>query len=178
MSSLEKSLHSLSWSSHNVPPMVSALYVSLSFFLSYYTCSFLLADKVCFVQMFQKGDELVHNVSTEIAKLRTEGKLGEIEKGWFENQLPYTTDDISNPITLYRFRGLFMITGLSSAFALAILVILWLIDRWKDLVNSVNVFISRLLVHFRILLARTIHPSPLDDHIGESVVQMGQGNRQ
>lgn len=128
--------------------------------------------------MFQKGDELVHNVSTEIAKLRTEGKLGEIEKGWFENQLPYTTDDISNPITLYRFRGLFMITGLSSAFALAILVILWLRDRWKDLVNSVNVFISRLLVHFRILLARTIHPSPLDDHIGESVVQMGQGNRQ
>ncbi|KAH0923662.1 hypothetical protein HID58_023680 [Brassica napus] len=89
--------------------------------------------------MFQKGDELVHNVSTEIAKLRTEGKLGEIEKGWFENQLP---------------------------------------DRWKDLVNSVKVFISRLLVHFRILLARTIHPSPLDDHIGESVVQMGQGNRQ
>ncbi|CAF2089716.1 unnamed protein product [Brassica napus] len=128
--------------------------------------------------MFQKGDELVHNVSTEIAKLRTEGKLGEIEKGWFENQLPYTTDDTSNPITLYRFRGLFMITGLSSAFALVVLVILWLRDRWKDLVNSVNVFISRLLVHFRILLARTIHPSPLDDHIGEGVVQMGQGNRQ
>lgn len=125
--------------------------------------------------MFQKGHELVHNVSIEIAKLRTEGKLSEMEKGWFENQLPYTTDDTSNPITLYRFRGLFMITSISSAFALAVLVILWLKDRWKDLVNLVNVFISRRLVHF----ARTIHPCSLDDHhIGENTVQMAQRNRQ
>ena len=177
MSSLEKSLHSFSWSSHNVPPMVSALYVSLFFYLTLHV-PFLLADKICFVQMFQKGHELVHNVSTEIAKLRTEGKLGEIEKGWFENQLPYTADDTSNPITLYRFRGLFMITGLSSAFALAVLVILWLRDGWKDLVNSVNIFISGRFVHFKILFARTIHPTLLDDHIGESAVQMAQGNRQ
>ncbi|KAF8105652.1 hypothetical protein N665_0157s0218 [Sinapis alba] len=129
--------------------------------------------------MFQKGHELVHNVSIEIAKLRTEGKLGEMEKGWFENQLPYTRDDdTSNPITLYRFRGLFMITGLSSAFALAVLVILWLRDTWKDLVNSVNMFISRRLVHFGRLFARSIHPSPLDDYIGENAVQMAQRNRQ
>ncbi|ESQ32472.1 hypothetical protein EUTSA_v10003642mg [Eutrema salsugineum] len=110
--------------------------------------------------MFQKGAELVPRVSREILNLRTTERLNDMEKRWFENQLPYTTDDTSNPVNLYRFRGLFMITGVSFAFALAVLLILWLRDRWEDLVNSVNIFLSRRLIHFRILFARTIHPSP------------------
>ncbi|CAH2044789.1 unnamed protein product [Thlaspi arvense] len=126
--------------------------------------------------MFQKGSELVPNISREISKLRTSERLSEMEKRWFENQLPYTTDDTSNPITLYRFRGLFMITGVSFAFAFSVLLILWLRDKWEDLVNSVNIFLSRRLVHWRILFARTIHPSPLDDPIGDNAVQMAQRN--
>ncbi|KAJ0253029.1 Glutamate receptor 1.2 [Hirschfeldia incana] len=123
--------------------------------------------------MFQKGDELVPLVSREIFNLRTSDRLIEMEKRWFENQLPYTADDTSNPITLYRFRGLFMIIGVSFAFALVVLVSLWLRDRWDDLMNSVNIFLSQRLVYFRILLARTIHPNPLDD---ENAVQMAQRN--
>ncbi|KAF3567607.1 hypothetical protein DY000_02011123 [Brassica cretica] len=126
--------------------------------------------------MFQKGDELVTLVSREILNLRTSDRLIEMEKRWFENQLPYTADDTSNPVTLYRFRGLFMITGVSFAFALVVLLILWLRDKWEDLMCSVNIFLSQRLVHFRILFARTIHPNTLDNADGENAVQMAQRN--
>ncbi|KAL0642703.1 hypothetical protein Bca4012_040993 [Brassica carinata] len=128
--------------------------------------------------MFQKGHELVPLVSREILNLiRTSDKLIDMEKRWFENQLPYTADDTLNPITLFRFRGLFMITGVSFAFALLVLLILWLRDTWEDLMSSVNIFLSQRLVHFRILFARTIHPNPLPDAaIGDNAVQMAQRN--
>ncbi|KAG2316452.1 hypothetical protein Bca52824_019574 [Brassica carinata] len=93
--------------------------------------------------------------------------------GFGFNQLPYTADDTSNPLTLYMFRGLFMITGVSSALALALLLLLWLRDNWVDLMNSANIFLSQRLVHFGIYFARTIHPNPLDD---ENAVQMTQRN--
>ena len=128
-------------------------------------------------QMFQKGDELVHLVSKEISELRTKGRLNEMSKTWFDNRLPYIIDDTSEPIDLYRFRGLFMITGGSSAFALAVLLIIWIRDRWEDLMSSINIFLSQRLVHFRIFFARTIHPSPLDDLFAENAVQMAQLNR-
>uniref|UniRef100_A0A0D3E0T5 Ionotropic glutamate receptor C-terminal domain-containing protein n=1 Tax=Brassica oleracea var. oleracea TaxID=109376 RepID=A0A0D3E0T5_BRAOL len=126
--------------------------------------------------MFQKGHELVPLVSREILNLRTSDKLIDMEKRWFENQLPYTADDTLNPITLFRFRGLFMITGVSFAFALLVLLILWLRDTWEDLMSSVNIFLSQRLVHFRILFARTIHPNPLPGAIGDNAVQMAQRN--
>ncbi|KAH0908514.1 hypothetical protein HID58_031835 [Brassica napus] len=127
--------------------------------------------------MFQKGHELVPLVSKGILNLRTSDKLIDMEKRWFENQLPYTADDTLNPITLFRFRGLFMITGVSFAFALLVLLILWLRDTWEDLMSSVNIFLSQRLVNFRILFARTIHPNPLADAaIGENAVQMAQRN--
>ncbi|KFK26014.1 hypothetical protein AALP_AA8G191700 [Arabis alpina] len=122
--------------------------------------------------MFQKGHELVPNVSREISNLRKMEKLNEMEKRWFEKQLPYTADDTSNPITLYRFRGLFIITGVSFAFAIAVLIILWLRDTWEVVMNSVKIY----LLQMRIIFARTIHPSPLDDAIGENSVQMAQHN--
>ncbi|CAH8334967.1 unnamed protein product [Eruca vesicaria subsp. sativa] len=127
--------------------------------------------------MFQKGDELVHLVSKEISELRTKGKLNEMAKAWFDNRLPYIIDDTSEPINLYRFRGLFMITGGSSAFALAVILIIWLRDRWEDLMNSIKIFLSRRFVHFRILFARTNHPIPIDDPFGANAVQMAQLNR-
>ncbi|CAH8362102.1 unnamed protein product [Eruca vesicaria subsp. sativa] len=127
--------------------------------------------------MFQKGDELVHLVSKEISELRTKGMLNEMSKRWFENRLPYIIDDTSEPINLYRFRGLFMITGGSSAFALAVLFIIWIRDRWEDLMSFIKIFISRRFVHFRILFARTNHPIPIDDPFGENAVHMAQLNR-
>ncbi|KAF2596783.1 hypothetical protein F2Q68_00011964 [Brassica cretica] len=134
--------------------------------------------------MFQKGDELVHNVSKEISELRTKGRLNEMAKRWFENRFPYTIDDTPDPIDLYRFRGLFMITGGSSALALAVILIIWLRDIWENLVNSINIFLAGGFIHFKILFARTNHfartvpPSPVDEPIGENAVQMAQRNTQ
>ncbi|KAF8095614.1 hypothetical protein N665_0329s0033 [Sinapis alba] len=150
---------------------------------------FVMAKTQCttngFGFMFQKGDELVPKVSREISKLRAKGRLNEMAKGWLEIQLPYTTEDTSSPITLDRFRGVFIITGVSSAFALGVLLIHWLRDRWRHLVNSLSwfyplnwfiIFLTQRLVNLRIL--RTIHPSPLDDPISENVVQMSESNIQ
>ncbi|CAH8362104.1 unnamed protein product [Eruca vesicaria subsp. sativa] len=128
--------------------------------------------------MFQKGHELVPKVSREITNLRENGRLNEMAKGLLEIQLPYATDDTSNPISLDRFRGVFMITGVSSAFALAVLLIHWLRERWEDVVSLVNIFLSRRLVHLRILFARTMPPSPIDEPIGVNAVQMAQRNIQ
>ncbi|XP_009129723.1 glutamate receptor 1.2-like [Brassica rapa] len=128
--------------------------------------------------MFQKGDELVHNVSKEISELRTKGRLNEMSKTWFDNRFPYTIDDTPDPIDLYRFRGLFMITGGSSALALAVVLIIWLRDTWGDLMNSINIFLAGGFIHFRILFARTVSPSPVDEPIGENAVQMAQRNTQ
>ncbi|CDY48751.1 BnaA02g30120D [Brassica napus] len=124
--------------------------------------------------MFQKGDELVHNVSKEISELRTKGRLNEMAKTWFENRFPYTIDDTPDPIDLYRFRGLFMITGGSSALALAVVLIIWLRDTWGDLMNSISIFLAGGFIHFRILFARTVSPSPVDEPIGENAMQMAQ----
>ncbi|KFK34516.1 hypothetical protein AALP_AA5G155800 [Arabis alpina] len=123
--------------------------------------------------MFQKGHELVWNVSREISNLRTSERLNEMEKRWFNKQFPYTSDDTSDPISLYRFRGLFMVTGVSFALAITVLSILWLRDKWKSLVNSVKIFVLQRL---RILLAKTFHPNRMDDAIGQNVVQMAQRN--
>nr|VDC92249.1 unnamed protein product [Brassica rapa] len=120
--------------------------------------------------MFQKGDELVHNVSKEISELRTKGRLNEMAKTWFENRFPYTIDDTPDPIDLYRFRGLFMITGGSLAFALAVVLIIWLRDTWGDLMNSINIFLAGGFIHFRILFARTVSPSPVNEPIGENAL--------
>ncbi|CAG7895623.1 unnamed protein product [Brassica rapa] len=129
--------------------------------------------------MFQKGDELVPKVSREISNLRTNGKLNELANGWLEIQLPYTADDTSNPITLDRFRGVFMITGVSSAFALGVLLIHWLRDRWEYVVNLVNIFLLQRLVHLRNLFAKLIYLiSPLADPIDEDTFQIAQRNIQ
>ncbi|CAH8363190.1 unnamed protein product [Eruca vesicaria subsp. sativa] len=124
--------------------------------------------------MFQKGDELVPLVSRKILELRANDTITEMERRWFEkNKLLYTADDTSNPLTLYMFRGLFMITGVSSALALALLLILWLQDNWDDLMNSTKIFLSQRLAHFGIFFPKTIHPLPLDD---ENAIQMAQRN--
>ncbi|VVB12955.1 unnamed protein product [Arabis nemorensis] len=84
------------------------------------------------LRMFQKGHELVSHVSREISILRTSERLNEMEKRWFNKQFPYATGDTADPKSLYMFRGLFMVTGVSFAFAITVLVR----DKWKVLVNS------------------------------------------
>ncbi|KAI5344572.1 hypothetical protein L3X38_012449 [Prunus dulcis] len=83
--------------------------------------------------VFPKGSNLVHDMSMQIQQMREEGKLIEMEKVWFhKGTIPMFDNTNSDPNTLnfHTFRGLFLITGVSSAFALFIFIIFPLKEKW------------------------------------------------
>lgn len=97
-------------------------------------------------QAFRKGSPLVPELSRAIAKMREDGRLAKIENERFTTQSPFTTSDRSilasddtssnvKPLTLDSFRGLFLITGVSSAFALAMLYSFLPYRNWHHLRN-------------------------------------------
>ncbi|XP_010496187.1 PREDICTED: glutamate receptor 1.4-like [Camelina sativa] len=104
--------------------------------------------------VFQKGSPLVQNVSREIAMLRRTEKLKAMENWWFHRQTIYaTSDDTSDPLTVYTFRGLFMITGVSFAFALTIYLIPWNRDQRQVFLKHFHHFVNHRF-------GRVIRPSP------------------
>ncbi|KAK2631951.1 hypothetical protein EUGRSUZ_L02214 [Eucalyptus grandis] len=69
---------------------------------------------------FPKGSPLVPDISAAIAKMREEGKLYLISQNWFQNHSLYTNQDSAAKVARldsYSFRGLFLITGITSALA-------------------------------------------------------------
>ncbi|XP_016649714.1 PREDICTED: glutamate receptor 1.2-like [Prunus mume] len=83
--------------------------------------------------VFPKGSKLVHDMSMRIQLMREEGKLIEMEKVWFHKRtIPMFDNTTSDPNTLnfHTFRGLFLVTGVSSAFALFIFIIFPLKEKW------------------------------------------------
>ncbi|KAK3184667.1 hypothetical protein Dsin_031953 [Dipteronia sinensis] len=88
--------------------------------------------------VFRKGSPLVPEMSRAIAKLREDGRLSEMENEWFRRQSVVTFGDTSNnvnPLTIDSFRGLFLITGVSSTFAIAILYSFWIYKNWHFVRN-------------------------------------------
>ncbi|XP_010547164.1 PREDICTED: glutamate receptor 1.2-like isoform X2 [Tarenaya hassleriana] len=111
--------------------------------------------------MFQKGSSLAQNVSREIAKLRRTEKLKEIERYWFHKQPPLITDEAYDPLTVHKFRGLFMITGVAFASSLATLVVLRLQERLKRKLKFLYIYVTHKLRFLGILLAaRAVHRRP------------------
>ncbi|KAL6289612.1 hypothetical protein ACE6H2_007122 [Prunus campanulata] len=83
--------------------------------------------------VFPKGSKLVHDMSMQIQLMREEGKLIEMEKVWFHKRtIPMFDNTTSDPNTLnfHTFRGLFLVTGVSSAFTLFIFIIFPLKEKW------------------------------------------------
>ncbi|KAI5344578.1 hypothetical protein L3X38_012455 [Prunus dulcis] len=83
--------------------------------------------------VFPKGSKLVHDMSMQIQLMREEGKLIDMEKVWFHKRTISMFDNTtSDPSTLnfHTFRGLFLVTGVSSAFALFIFIIFPLKEKW------------------------------------------------
>ncbi|XP_010547168.1 PREDICTED: glutamate receptor 1.2-like [Tarenaya hassleriana] len=116
--------------------------------------------------MFQKGSHLAQNVSQEIAKLRRTGKLKTMENWWLERQPASTAEDTSDPLTLYKFRGLFIITGVSFGLALTLLLAPWLSKKWKVFTKALYIYTDYQLGSLRRLCARAIHPgSPTTPNI-------------
>ncbi|PQP98513.1 glutamate receptor 1.3 [Prunus yedoensis var. nudiflora] len=76
--------------------------------------------------VFPKGSKLVHDMSMQIQQMREEGKLIEMEKVWFRKRTILMFDNTTsdpNTLNFHTFRGLFLVTGVSSAFALFIFII-------------------------------------------------------
>ncbi|CAH1447138.1 unnamed protein product [Lactuca virosa] len=73
---------------------------------------------------FQKGSALAGEMSTEIAKMREDGTLKALEDKWLKLQSALMPKDFSSPspkiLNLYGFRGLFLISGVTMAFALLV----------------------------------------------------------
>ncbi|KAA8550518.1 hypothetical protein F0562_002202 [Nyssa sinensis] len=86
--------------------------------------------------VFRKGSPLVPEISWAIAKLREEGKLMMIENDWFKSQSSLMSQDsvtspnIPNSLDFDSFRGLFLISGISSALALLIFLIFLFHKKW------------------------------------------------
>lgn len=80
-----------------------------------------------FAQAFQKGSPLTKVMSSEIAKLRADGTLKALEDKWLKRQFSIMSKDLSAPspsiLNLHRFRGLFLISGVSMALAFLMSVI-------------------------------------------------------
>ncbi|KAK9911394.1 hypothetical protein M0R45_035310 [Rubus argutus] len=82
---------------------------------------------------FPKGSKLVHDMSRQIEILREEGKLLEMEKACFPNSEESVSNPNPNPsaLNLSSFRGLFLLSGVSSAAALLLFFIFCLKDKWQ-----------------------------------------------
>ncbi|KAJ0053036.1 hypothetical protein Pint_03107 [Pistacia integerrima] len=93
-----------------------------------------------FAFAFRKGSPLVPYMSRAIAKLRENGKLMKLEHEWFKRQSTFASEDddpssVVKPLTLDSFRGLFLISGVSSALALAVLYSFKLYKNWHFVKN-------------------------------------------
>ncbi|KAK1428543.1 hypothetical protein QVD17_17379 [Tagetes erecta] len=97
--------------------------------------------------IFRKGSLLVKDMSIQIATIREIGTLGRLEKKWFKKQSPSSADSPSKPKTLSfsRFRGLFLINGISLALALLLSLVLFL-HRKLEIYSIILVILQQNLV--------------------------------
>lgn len=91
-------------------------------------------------QVFSKGSPLVDDMSKAIAKLREDGKLRQLEEVWFHSKSEFTSQNSTtmdnNVLTFNKFRGLFLISGVSSSLALFLFFIFWLVEKYWPVVRE------------------------------------------
>ncbi|KAI7984630.1 Glutamate receptor 1.3 [Camellia lanceoleosa] len=111
---------------------------------------------------FRKGSPLVPEISRAIMQLRENGTLMRLEQLWFNRtpslvltQNSSVANGSPNRLNFDSFRGLFIISGLSSVSTLAILSIHSLYQRWHTKVHSFRNLICEVLVFWVKLLSTT-----------------------
>nr|GEU29419.1 glutamate receptor 1.2-like [Tanacetum cinerariifolium] len=96
--------------------------------------------------IFQKGSPLVQDVSREIAKMRLDGTLGNLEKKWFQNGLFIASRNSTRAkaLKLDSFGGVFIVNeaGLALALIIASVCALWDINR--KFIEIMNMALRRL----------------------------------
>ncbi|KAI3694765.1 hypothetical protein L1987_77745 [Smallanthus sonchifolius] len=112
-----------------------------------------------FAFIFAKGSPLVQDMSREIAKIRHDGTLKSLEKKWFETEFPISPQDSSTKpktLSLERFGGLFIISGVSSCLALMISV-MYLIGAKMEILSIISLLGGRsLMASIRYLLLKKL----------------------
>ena len=90
---------------------------------------------------------MVRDMSWAIATLRGDGRLIKMEKAMLNTQTDVafgdSTDNNVTSLTLERFQGLFLISGLSSVLALTIFSLLVLRSKWHILVKHYDRLIGQ-----------------------------------
>lgn len=72
-------------------------------------------------------------MSSAIAKLRETGELANLERAWFQSKWFLLSEDSSkdpNALTLGTFRGLFIISGITSSLAIVLFFLFYLRENW------------------------------------------------
>ncbi|KAM5550893.1 hypothetical protein ABKV19_027303 [Rosa sericea] len=111
--------------------------------------------------VFPKGSKLVHDISRQIEILREEGKLVEMEEAWFHSKktdlmFDDTTSD-PNTLNLHSFRGLFLVSGVSSVVALILFTIFLVKEKWHVVKTFKVGYVFRAqLQHVRKLLSTKV----------------------
>ncbi|CAL5424798.1 unnamed protein product [Camellia sinensis] len=112
--------------------------------------------------VFRKGLPLVPEISRGIGQLRENGTLMRIEQAWFNSppslgstENSSVTNGSPSRLNVDSFRGLFLISVLSSASALVILSIHSLYQRWHAKVHRFRNLICEVLVFWVKLLSTT-----------------------
>ncbi|XP_016652499.1 PREDICTED: LOW QUALITY PROTEIN: glutamate receptor 1.4-like [Prunus mume] len=102
-------------------------------------------------KVFPKGSKLVHDMSRQIEHMREEGKLIEMEKTWSLRKTTLMSEEATttgpSTLDLYSFRGLFLVTGISSAFALFLFLIFS--TTFRNLIRKQLQLIGRQLQRLR-----------------------------
>ncbi|XP_058113153.1 glutamate receptor 2.8-like [Magnolia sinica] len=82
---------------------------------------------------FQRGSKIVPHISRAILELTEGDKMFELEQKWFRrcktSPDPHQTPVVPNKISLHSFRGILLITELTSGVALFIFIILFIYKR-------------------------------------------------
>ncbi|KAI7728046.1 hypothetical protein M8C21_015001, partial [Ambrosia artemisiifolia] len=113
-----------------------------------------------FAFIFSKGHPLVKDISKEIAKIREDGTLKFLEKKWFDTEFSVLPEDSSTKpaktLSLERFGGLFIISGIASCLALIISVIN-IIRAKLEILSIISLLAGRnLTATIRFLLHRKV----------------------
>lgn len=94
------------------------------------------------LQVFPKGSPLTFGISTQIAGLRENGTLQELENKWFGQQSDPLSKDSAPTMKVLNFKGLcglFLISGISMAAALFLFMLYYIHEklhytyaRWQE----------------------------------------------
>ncbi|KAK1436980.1 hypothetical protein QVD17_02764 [Tagetes erecta] len=89
--------------------------------------------------VFPKGSPLTFGISTQIAGLRENGTLQELENKWFGQQSDPLSKDTATTMKVLNFKGLFLISGISMAVALFLFMLNYIHEklhytyaRWQE----------------------------------------------